>query len=184
MLTLYLACLVLGGFFVALSVFGADAGVGSDLDTDMGSELGADGGEVTARFLGVRNVVFFVAFFGLTGTLLTLLSVPLLLTPVLAVGMGLVAATGIHRLMGFLQRDENGQIPDADHLEGRMAQVIVDVGVRRPGKVDVVVGDRTYQFLARIHEGAAVDHAEAGDTVVVVRIQDGTALVADKSYLV
>jgi hypothetical protein len=61
---------------------------------------------------------------------------------------------------------------------------VVGVTGTRPGKIDVVVGDRTYQFLARIHEGAAVDHVEAGDTVVVVRIQDGTALVADKSYLV
>jgi hypothetical protein len=48
----------------------------------------------------------------------------------------------------------------------------------------VVAGDRTYQFVARLHEGAGVDHAEVGDTLVVVRIQDGVALVAEKSYLV
>jgi membrane protein implicated in regulation of membrane protease activity len=101
-----------------------------------------------------------------------------------SVGLGVIAAGAVHRLMGYLRGSQSGALPGVSALAGAEARVVVGVTPTRPGKVDVVVGDRTYQFLARVHEGAAVDHVDAGDTVVVVRVQDGTALVADKSYLV
>lgn len=191
MLTLYLVCLVLGGLLIAVSIFGGgDADVDVDVDTDIdveGGEVDAEGGEglaAAARFLSMRNLVFFLAFFGLTGTLLTLLQAGHLATLVASLVLGAAAACAVHRLMGYLRGTQSGALPSSSALAGSEARVVVGVNPARPGKVDVVVGDRTYQFLARIHEGAKVDHAEVGDTVVVVRIQDGVALVAEKSYLV
>jgi membrane protein implicated in regulation of membrane protease activity len=183
MLTLYLMCLLLGGLLIALSIFG-----GGDADVDVeGGDLDAGGGEglaAAARFLSMRNLVFFMAFFGLTGALLNLLQADPAATLLTAGGLGVVAAWAVHRLMGYLRGSQSGALPSVSALAGSEARVVVGITPTRPGKVDVVVGDRTCQFLARIHEGAAVDHVEAGDTVVVVRIQDGIALVADKSYLV
>jgi len=193
MLTLYLMCLLLGGLLIALSLFGGgdadvDVDVAADADIDFeGGEVDAEGGEglaAAAQFLSMRNLVFFLAFFGLTGTLLTLLQGNHAATLLTAAGLGLVAAWAVHRLMSYLRGSQSGALPSPSALAGSEARVVVGVTGTRPGKIDVVVGDRTYQFLARIHEGAAVDHVEAGDTVVVVRIQDGTALIADKSYLV
>jgi membrane protein implicated in regulation of membrane protease activity len=132
----------------------------------------------------MRNLVFFLAFFGLAGTLLTLLQANHLATLLVSVGLGAVAAWAVHRLMGYLRVSQSGALPSASTLGGAEARVVIGLTNTRPGKVDVVAGDRTYQFVARIHEGAKVDHAEVGDTVVVVRIQDGIALVAEKSYLV
>ena len=85
--------------------------------------------------------------------------------------------------MDYLRGSQSGALPGASALAGAEARVVVGLAGARPGKVDVVAGDRTYQFVARLHEGAGVDHAAVGDTVVVVRIQDGVALVAEKSYL-
>ena len=196
MLTLYLVCLVLGGVLIAVSIFGAgDADVGvdvdvagdADLDVDVEGDLDAEGGEGLAaavRFLSMRNLVFFLAFFGLTGTLLTLLQGNHLATLITSLALGVVAAWAVHRLMGYLRDTQSGALASASSLAGAEARVVVGVNSKRPGKVDVVIGDRTYQFLARIHEGAKVDHVEVGDTVLVVRIQDGVALVAEKSYLV
>jgi len=193
MLTLYLVCLLLGGLLITLSIFGGgdadlDVDVATDtdleIDTDVDAEGGGEGVTAAARFLSIRNLVFFMAFFGLTGTLLTLLQANHLATVLTAAGLGAVAAFAVQRLMDYLRRSQSGALPSPSTLAGAEARVVVGVTGTRPGKIDVVVGDRTYQFLARIHEGAAVDHVEAGDTVVVVRIQDGTALVADKSYLV
>lgn len=193
MLTLYLMCLLLGGLLIGLSIFGGgdsdvDVDVAADADVDVdGGDMDAEGGEgvaAAASFLSVRNLVFFTAFFGLTGTLLSLLQANPAATLATAGGLGVVAAWFIHRLMGYLRGSQSGALPSVSALAGAEARVVVGVTPTRPGKVDVVVGDRTYQFLARIHEGAAVDHVDAGDTVVVVRIQDGIALVADKSYLV
>ena len=110
MLTLYLVCLIIGGALVALSIFGGgdvdvDADVSADFDLDSdasgaGADVSADasvdsdasgaeaeGVEVSARFLSLRSAVFFSAFFGLTGTLLTLLAIPVFLTAIFAVDL-------------------------------------------------------------------------------------------------
>jgi membrane protein implicated in regulation of membrane protease activity len=193
MLTLYLVCLLLGGLLISLSIFGggdtdADLDVSGDADVDVEGDLDADGeGEgltAAARFLSLRNLVFFVAFFGLTGTLLTLLGADHLATLVTALGLGVLAAFAVQRLMDYLRTSQSGAVPGTSALAGAEARVVVGLAGVRPGKVDVAVGDRTYQFVARMHEGARVDHAEVGDTLVVVRVQDGIALVAEKSYLV
>ena len=101
-----------------------------------------------------------------------------------ALGLGAVAAYAVQRLMDYLRGSQSGALPGAAALAGAEARVVVGLAGTRAGKVDVVAGDRTYQFVARLHEGAGVDHVEVGDSVVVVRIQDGIALVAEKSYLV
>jgi membrane protein implicated in regulation of membrane protease activity len=193
MLTLYLVCLLLGGLLIALSIFGGgdgdvDLDVAADADIDVdGGDVDAEGGEgvtAAARFLSMRNLVFFLAFFGLTGTLLTLLQANHLATLLTSVGLGALAGWAVHRLMSYLRGSQSGAIPSVSALGGAEARVAVGLAGTRPGKVDVLAGDRTYQFVARIHDGAKVDHVEVGDTVVVVRIQDGIALVAEKSYLV
>jgi hypothetical protein len=192
MLTVYLVCLLLGGLLIALSIFGggdadAEIDVSGDADVDVETDVDAEGGgegvAAAARFLSMRNLVFFMAFFGLTGTLLTLLQANHLATLLTSVGFGALAAFAVHRLMGYLRTSQSGALPSASALAGAEARVVVGLGGTRPGKVDVVAGDRTVQFVARIHEGAKVDHVEVGDTVIVVRIQDGIALVAEKGYL-
>jgi membrane protein implicated in regulation of membrane protease activity len=190
MLTLYLVCLVLGGLLIALSIFGggdADVDVSADADVDVEADVDAEGAgqgvTAAARFLSMRNLVFFMAFFGLTGTLLSLLRADHLATLFTALGLGAVAAYAVQRLMDYLRSSQSGALPGASALAGAEARVVVGLAGRRPGKVDVVSGDRTYQFVARLHDGAGVDHVEVGDAVVVVRIQDGIALVAEKSYL-
>jgi membrane protein implicated in regulation of membrane protease activity len=198
-LTLYVVCLLLGGLLIALSIFGGgdtdvDVDVAADVDIDVDVDGGdvdvdvdGDGGEglaAAARFLSMRNLVFFLAFFGLTGTLLTLLQANHAATLLTSGGLGILAAWAVHRLMGYLRGSQSGALPSPSALAGSEARVVVGITPTRPGKVDVIAGDRTYQYLARIHAGAELDRVEAGDTVIVVRIQDGTALVADKSYLV
>jgi len=193
MLTLYLVCLLLGGLLIALSIFGGgdgdvDVDVAADTEVDVETDVDAEGGgegvTAAARFLSMRNLVFFMAFFGLTGTLLTLLQANHLATLLTSFGLGAVAACAVQRLMDYLRSSQSGALPGASALAGAEARVVVGLAGTRPGKVEVATGDRTYQFVARMHEGAGVDHAEVGDTVVVVRIQDGIALVAEKSYLV
>jgi len=191
MLTLYLVCLVLGGVLIALSIFGSgDGDVDVDVDVDvegdagdLDAESGAQGVTAAARFLSMRNLVFFLAFFGLTGTLLSLLHTGFVVTLATSAGLGLVAAVIVQRLMDYLRTTQSGAIRSMSSYAGTEARVVVGLRNRRPGKVEIAADEGTCQFVARLHEGAAVDHVEVGDTVVVVRIQDGIALVAEKTYL-
>lgn len=44
-------------------------------------------------------------------------------------------------------------------------------------------GDRTHQLVARVHEDAEASRFGIGDTVVIVRMQDGIAQVAETTFI-
>jgi len=187
MLTVYIVCLIVGGALVALSILG-----GGDADADADFDAGPDGdvaemdGEglaAAARFLSFRDLVFFVTFFGLTGTLLTLLAIGPLLTPVFSVAVGLGAGALVHRVMVSLARTESGELAEGSALEGTLASVIVGIDRKHQGKIAVNGGDHTFQMVACLHEQAEAKRLRVGDEVVIVRVVDGVAQVAGKSFL-
>jgi hypothetical protein len=186
MLILYLVCLVGGGTLLGLSLLtgGEAEGLAPEVegsDLDLGS--GGEGLAAAARFLSVRNLVFFAAFFGLTGTLLTLLSRDASLTLAVATALGGLASAAVSRSMRYLEGSESGSPDRRRSIEGALAQVIVDVGRERPGKVSVASGDRTHQLVARIHEGAAAGSIGVGETALVVRIENGIAWIAEPTFI-
>jgi hypothetical protein len=206
MLTLYLMCLAAGGALLVYSLAGGgdtDTDVDTDVSTDVdgadadvsgadadaadaaeaGGEAEGEGTAAVARFLSVRSLVFFTAFFGLTGTLLTLLRADVVPALAASLLLGVGAALVVQRSMLYLKRSESGALRSLTTLAGARARVLVAVSRARPGKVSIVTADNTEQFLARVHDGAAAERFEPGDTVVIVRFQDGVALVAEPSFL-
>lgn len=204
-----LALSLFGGSDTDLDVdVSADPGVSADAvvsaDADVGGAEAADAGEVDAEagsaeddagstpnerlgeaasFLSMRNLVFFLAFFGLTGTLLTLVNASARAALVAALVLGGVAAVVVHRLMSYLRTSESGTLAGETAFAGARARVLVGISRTRPGKVTLEDGERTHELVARIHARSALDHFERGDSVVVVRLQDGVALVAEPAYL-
>jgi hypothetical protein len=190
MLALYVMCLIFGGVLLALSIFaGGDMDVDTDFDVDASAEVDGDldaageGVGAAARFLSFRDLVFFAAFFGLAGTLFTTLDVNFLVTLVTSVGVGLVAAVIVHHLMGYLRNSESGALVSLRNLEGALAQVVIDIGESKPGKIAIKEGDRTHQLIARRHDEAKSERFRTSDTVVVVRVENGIAYVAETTFL-
>jgi hypothetical protein len=233
MWTLYLACLLFGGFLLALTLFaggdaevemeaevdvdasGADAaegvagdaaegvaadaaaGAAADAAADAGSEAApgpaadtatdaaadaeaaGEGVAAAARYLSYRNIVFFTAFFGLTGTLLSVLRVGSTATLVAALGAGVFSALVVQRLMDYLRRSESGAADDLADVEGALARVVVGLSASRPGKVSVQAGDRTHQLLATLHDAAEVTELKVGSDVLIVRVKNGVASVIE-----
>jgi hypothetical protein len=196
MLALYLACLFFGGILLALSLFaGGDADMDADIDGDIGGDVdasadaevdGATSGQgivAAARFLSFRNVVFFAAFFGLTGVLFTFLQINSVITAGTALVIGLAAGASVHHLMDFMRQSESGEAESLDRLEGSYAEVVVGMAGSRPGKIAVKAGDRTHQLVASIHEAAEAIEFRTGDTVTIVRIENGIARVAESTFV-
>lgn len=186
MLVLYLACLALGGALVLLSLGAADAldfGDG-EWSHDVG-DMGAGEGwlHAFAGFVSLRGAVFFVAFFGLTGSALTLLRLSGALTFASAVGMGMLAGSLLQRAVRYLQRTESGTPPELSDLEGQPAAVLVDCARPGRGKIAVALEDHTVQLLARVADEAGRDAFRAGERVVVVRIRDGVAEISEEDIL-
>lgn len=193
MMTLYLVCLVFGGIFIAVTfIFGGDTDGDVDFDGDMDADMDVDGdidtveGEGVAeaiKFFSFRTFVFFSAFFGLTGVVFTWLDIFPLLTFAMAVGIGIFAAALMYKTLAHLMQNEVEGTINLDSLVGMPARVILDLSKQQRGKIAVEVQGTLLQLLARIAEEAERDSFRQGETVIVLRVQDGTAFVVEQEFV-
>ncbi len=180
--TIYLICLLVGGFFVLLSMFGAggtdaDVEFDVDVDTDAGADPSVSGGSQgpwTARgfvdIFSVRALFLFTAFFGLTGTILSLLDSGEPLTVVLAVLVGIVTGLGGNYVIKRVGYEHVSSDVDSNELKGLTGKVTVPFGGERKGKISLVARGHRLQLVARAFENQTIDTFGPGDDVVVVRI--------------
>jgi len=158
---------------------GADVGAGGV----SGHEVAHDGGALgLSNWLSVRFVVYFLAAFGLVGTVLTYFTE---LRPVWILGLALIAGVCmgqfVHQVIRTLQRNSvssESRVEDIVNQPGR-----VTVAVRPParGEVGVRVGDREIFLPAIAQRGD--DVFEAGAQVMITSYSSGLAeVVSRKEY--
>ena len=189
MLYLYLVCAGFAGTFIAFTLAtGGEGGAGDDLghDGDGGDSAHASHAAVSpdASFswlpiTSLRFWTFALAFFGLTGAILTWLGntgtvVTLLLAVVVAWVVG-VMASWVSYVLGV--RESTSQVSDTD-LEGASATVIVAFGKGATGKVRIESKGRVFDVLALTDDDVAL--AE-GAQVLVISVANGTAMVSPMS---
>jgi hypothetical protein len=185
MFALYVTSLVIGGGLLLLSLlFGGEAGEVDGLDGGglEGSEVGegaAEGGSL-GRALPLASLffwTFFLAFFGLTGVLLSTLAreTGTLLTGGLSVGVGLSAGLIASRVLRGLGRAEVDSVVRPADVVGRLGRVVVPVGRSQPGKVRVELKGRTVDLLA--YGDAVVPLAPAHRVFVHDVLEDGSVRV-------
>ena len=193
MSTLYLACLIFGGIFIVISLaFGSDADAEADVDVDVDSDVGdAEAADVNVtgdtveavKFLSFRNVIFFLSFFGLTGTLLTWLGTNSLLTFVSALLFGAAAGMLMHQVMRRLATSEVGETLNLERLVGAPAKVAITVNKNQRGKIVLITRGQRIQVLALTAEEAARDEFSVGETVFILHLEDGVAYVVEEEFI-
>lgn len=190
MLLLYISCLIFGGIFVMLSLLlGHDSNGEMDFHSEGGLAIDShdlpseEGVIAAAEFLSLRNVIFFLAFFGLTGSTLSLLAIPTLLTLPTSIGMGIFAAFLRQKLMSYLRKTEVGELHHLSELEGFKGRVIVNLSRTARGKISIPTKERTLQLLAMVAEEASKDEFQYGETVTIVRVDNGVAFVVEEDFI-
>lgn len=154
MLALYVTSLIIGGGLLIISLLsGGEAGEVGGLDGGglEGTEAGSDGSLGSALPLASLFFwTFFLAFFGLTGALLSILAreAGALLTACLSAGAGLSAGLIAARVLRRLGRAEVDSSVRPDDLIGQLGRVVVPVGREQLGKVRVELKGRTVELLA------------------------------------
>ena len=160
--TVYWVCFLVGGFFVLLSMIGGDAeadadvdfdaDVEADFDADVETDLDADLGEGGPDFVdlfSVRALFLFLAFFGLTGVLLSWAGTDEPLTTLLAGLTGLAVGLGgnyMIKRVGYAHVSSN---VTSMELKGQTAHVLVPFEGTSKGKIHLV-------SRALLHHGAGV----------------------------
>src|SRR3990172_8678587 len=136
MLGFYIFAAVLGGGLLLLSQLAGDhdanGGAGAG-DHGHGPDVGVHGpAELLLGFFRPRNLIFFLAAFGISGTLLPLTGSVAPLALGLSVIMGLAAMALTHGVFTWLRRSDTAAdtVADAD-LEGSVGRVVLPI---RPGE--------------------------------------------------
>lgn len=187
MFSVFVFLAVIGWIFVAIFLFSSadfdvdiDADVDMDLDMDAGDAAGGavDGGlDLLGALLSFRSLVFFAAFFGLTGLVLSWLGAGTALAVILAVAIGLFAAYLNTKLMQYLRKTSvSSQVPDSA-IAGNPAQVVLPITGGTRGKVAVDVKGQRLYLTATPFKPASDQVYAVGDTVVIVEVSKGSALV-------
>jgi hypothetical protein len=203
---LYVFSLVLGGGFLALSVFGDLFGGHSDvdMDADLGgfdghleldaggmemdvghldvdashAELSADAGHLATKILSIRTVCYSLFGFGAVGTLLTFAwTQNPFLTAAFAMVGGISSGAVINSAFGFVRRSESGEIQGERSYAGAQGRVIIPIKAEVQGRVVVERAGRRVKLRALPHPSAQGDPS-TWTRVFVVDMEKGVALVA------
>ena len=198
--SIYLISLIVGGFFVLLSIFGGgdqesdvdhdlsldadhdvdlsfDADTDSDFDVDHDLSFDGDlhGGPDLVDIFSIRALFLFAAFFGLTGVTLGALGTAEPLNGILSASTGLLVGLGGNWFIKrFAYQQVSSQVTTAA-LEGRTATVLLPLESDRKGRILLEAGGRKMELTARLFEGA--DPVDRGEEVVVLSIDGRIAQV-------
>ena len=193
--TIYLICLLVGGFFVALSLLGggdsADLGVDADADVDLGGDFhgdfhlhgdaaghGATGaGSGFIDLFSIRALFLFMAFFGLTGVSLSLLDNGEPYTLMVSLLVGILVGLGGNYLIRKIGYERVSSDLQANDVTGLTARVLLPFEGEKKGKISLVAGGQRLQLVARGFGGETAEVFNPGDEVVVVRMEGSVAEV-------
>lgn len=173
-----------GGFEVdgGLELSG-DIDVDPGFDADLDGGLDADGvlggvGDFVASLLSFRSIVMFAAFFGLAGMVFSWLDFtepgPLLT----AAGLGFFAAALNGQLFRLLKDSETSSQLSERALSGQQASVVIPLAAGRKGRIRADINGQPHYMVALPYRSGDEQHYDVGEPVVVIEIEDGTALVA------
>ena len=201
--TVYWISLIVGGFFVLLSIFGSgdseadvdadadfDADVDADFDADVEADFDADaeidgdgdfGGAVGGSpdfvdLLSVRALFLFAAFFGLSGVLLSWSGVGEPITALTAALLGTMIGLGGNYVIKRVGYAHVSSTRTARDLKGRTGTVILPFDGTDRGKISLINKGQRLQLTARSFEGTTETFAP-GDEVVIVRVDGAVAEV-------
>jgi hypothetical protein len=190
MLGIYIVAAILGAGLLALSLLAGGDG-GHDVGGDLGSHAiggGADHpmladaehpgfGEAVLSLFRPRNFIFFLAGFGLSGTLLTLIQSGSVFTLMASLVMGVGFFLLSHFVFTLLRRTDTGggAITEVE-LMGERARVTLPLVPGHPGRVACLLGGREVYLTAQLAPGITETIA-AGREVIVNSVTNGVAEV-------
>lgn len=157
-----------------------DVDVDGDVDLDLDSAGGVGGGVAAAvlSILSFRSIVFFLAFFGATGLILEALSTNSVIALIVAIGLGLFAASLNNRVFRYLKSSSVGTDVSDRTLSGAVGRVTVPISVPSKGRITCEVEGQTINLTAVPFDPSEESEFAVGESVVVIEVTKGTARVS------
>lgn len=161
----------------------ADVDVDGDADGDSDKDIETHSKKRYIPFLSFKFYTFTAAFFGLTGTLLTLLWPNPVGVFVLASMVGLAAGLGMTYLLHVANLSEGGRVAGTRELAGATATVTIPIEPGRRGKVKMRIKGQVVEMMAENFESEDEVVFDFGEECMVLGIEDGVVKVISQSQL-
>ncbi len=199
MLTFYFIFLIIGGALLGISLltgtdsdFADDAshfdfdGDNSDVTIHDSPELYQDGSVNDSadaiKLFSFRNLVYFAAFFGLTGTILTLMHSSTIISLISSLSLGAFSFIFGHKLMKYLKATETGQGINLKSLVGKQGFVSLPMKRGTFGKIILEQGGQTIELKAEIADVAESDSFKSHENVIIISINNNIAQIIDSNF--
>jgi hypothetical protein len=186
MIGIYVGAAMFGGIVLGVSlVTGGHEGdhdhdhAGHDHDhdsigktLDLAKDTGHDVQWLWMPFLSLRFWIFFLASFGLTGTLLSLVGFQEPLVGLISTPFGAAIGWGAAQVFRQIRTDQVTATTNLSTYAGLEAKVMVPVRPGDLGKISVSTLAGRVEMPAKSRDGTVL---EAGATVLIASVVDGTA---------
>lgn len=193
MLLFYLICLIVGGVLLGVSLFGGDSSEISEHSSLDDLHIDSHSIEVTShseapnhsdsidavKFFSLRNITYFFAFFGLTGTLLNFLGSSQIFTFLASIFLGTISATTGYKLLKYLKSTETGDTFSLNELIGKTAVVSLPMNSGSRGKIVVEQNGQTFELPAEISKESLKGNFSARDNVIILEIINNNAIIIE-----
>lgn len=165
-------------FVIQLVLLLVGGGIGADLDTDLGGDLGHAAADVSFKVLSLQGITAFVMMFGLVGWAMRADSNAGPLTSLaVATAAGATSTWLIGRLFAIFHRLQSSGNFDLKKLDGATGEVYLTVGPGRPGKVNITVGNRLISLEAVTEQNELL---ATGTSIIVKRVISDTTVSVEK----
>ena len=151
-------------------------GLNDDVDVDVDiDDLGDDG----LTLFSVRGIVSMLCIAGWSGFALCGTSLPLVVSILIAVLLGILTLIGMAFLMRFLQRLQSSGNIQISNTIGKVGQVYIPIpaNAAAAGKINITVQEKYSEFLAITMEAETIT---TGTYVRVVAVNDAGVLVVER----
>jgi membrane protein implicated in regulation of membrane protease activity len=129
------------------------------------------------KFISFRNIIFFLSFFGLTGTALSMINISGIITLVSAIFIGFFSAITGYRFMKYLKSSESGEAINIYSLQGKTGKVILNLTKEKQGKILIEAGAHSIEIRSILSENSTEDELKNGDKIIIIDIKDNLATV-------
>lgn len=130
-----------------------------------------------AHFFSFRNLIFFMSFFGLTGTSFSLLNFSGLTTFFSSALMGSFSYVFGYSLMKYLRNSESGKEIKMSELIGKTGIAGLPITKEKAGKVIVYTGTFTREYSAKLSEASKSEIIKPKEKILVIDITDNCLII-------
>jgi len=129
------------------------------------------------KFFNFRNIIYFITFFGLTGSLGSFMDFGSVFTFFISLLIGSLSAGFGYSFMKYLRKNESGEGVEIYQLQGHNGIAALPITKDRKGKVIIESFGSTNEIIAKLSPASQEEEIKKGDKIVIIEFEDKIAII-------